>query len=226
LKSARTSVIDRATAYGEERLTPVDHFGVFLSRRAVERAIPDGRDLSVLDLGCGYHAALLRALLPRLERGVGVDLRVSAEAKRARRLTFLETTVEDALGTLPDASFDVVMLISVLEHLSDPQAALSATRRLLRPSGTLLINVPTWRGKTFLEFSAFRLGTSPACEMDDHKMYYDTRDLWPLLVRAGFRPREIRLKSHKFGLNLFAVARVAAVAERRTSVANSCEDPR
>jgi hypothetical protein len=44
-------------------------------------------------------------------------------------------------------------------------------------------------------------------EMDDHKMYYDKRDLWPLLVRAGFKPSQIKLHYRKFGLNLFAVAR-------------------
>ena len=37
-------------------------------------------------------------------------------------------------------------------------------------------------------------------------MYYDKRDLWPLLVRSGFRPSNIRLKYHKFGLNLFGAA--------------------
>ena len=62
------------------------------------------------------------------------------------------------------------------------------------------------RGKTFLEFSAFRLGLSPKSEMDDHKMYYDKRDLWPLLVKAGFLPSAIETRYHKFGLNLFAVA--------------------
>jgi SAM-dependent methyltransferase len=98
-----------------------------------------------------------------------------------------------------------VLLISVLEHLREPLAALESARRLLRPGGRLLINVPTWRGKTWLEFSAFRLGLSPKVEIDDHKMYYDQRDLWPLLVRAGFRPSDIRLRYHKFGLNLFAV---------------------
>jgi predicted SAM-dependent methyltransferase len=98
------------------------------------------------------------------------------------------------------------LLISVLEHLWEPQAVLSACHGLLKPGGSLVVNVPTWLGKRFLEFSAFRLGTSPAAEMDDHKMYYDRRDLWPLLVRAGFRPSRIRTRYHKFGLNLFAVA--------------------
>ena len=44
--------------------------------------------------------------------------------------------------------------------------------------------------------------------MDDHKRYYDPRDLWPLLVEAGFRPSSIRCYRHKFGLNTFAVCRV------------------
>ena len=69
-----------------------------------------------------------------------------------------------------------------------------------------MINVPTWMGKPFLEFSAFRLGTSPALEMDDHKMYYSKRDLWPILVRAGFKPSGIRMRYHKFGLNLLVSA--------------------
>jgi hypothetical protein len=61
------------------------------------------------------------------------------------------------------------MLISVLQHLVDPQFAIQFTWRLLRPAGLLLVNVPTWTGKRFLEFSAFRLGFSPKVEIDDHK---------------------------------------------------------
>jgi hypothetical protein len=95
----------------------------------------------------------------------------------------------------------------VLEHLPDPLLVIQSARGLLKPSGMLLINVPTWLGKSFLEFSAFRLGLSPKVEMDDHKMYYDKRDLWPLLVQAGFKPSLIKLRYHKFRLNLFAVAR-------------------
>jgi predicted SAM-dependent methyltransferase len=99
------------------------------------------------------------------------------------------------------------MFISVLEHLAEPQSALQSAWRLLRPTGMLLVNVPTWIGKRFLELSAFRLGFSPKLEIDDHKMYYEKRDLWPMLVRAGFKPSQIQLRYHKFGLNLFAAAR-------------------
>ena len=109
---------------------------------------------------------------------------------------------------------DVVMLSSVLEHLAEPQSVIQSAWRLLRGSGLLLVNVPTWSGKRFLELSAFQLGFSPKVEIDDHKMYYDKRDLWPMLVRAGFKPSQIRLRYHKFGLNLFAAARKDAADQR------------
>ena len=64
-------------------------------------------------------------------------------------------------GTLGAGSLDVIMCISVLEHLWDPQVALTEFRRLTAPGGVCLFNVPSWRGKRFLEFSAFRLGFSP-----------------------------------------------------------------
>ena len=111
----------------------------------------------------------------------------------------------ESLAGIPDESLDVILCVSVLEHLWEPLRALREFRRLLAPGGTCLLNVPSWRGKFFLEFSAFRLGLSPESEMDDHKMYYDTRDLWPLLVQAGFRPSRLRCFPHKLGLNTFAV---------------------
>ncbi len=80
--------------------------------------------------------------------------------------------------------------------------------RILAPGGTCIVNVPSWIGKRLLELAAFRLSVSPRDEMDDHKRYYDPRDLWPMLVRAGFKPSMIRCHRHKFGLNTSAVCRV------------------
>lgn len=199
---------ERATeSYGQHGLTWVDRWGVWLSRRAIQRFLPAGSQLRIVELGCGYRATQLVALRDRMLEGTGVDFQIAPDVQRIPGLSFHQGPIETTLPILPPTAFDVVLLISVLEHLRDPAAALAAAYRLLRPGGTLLVNVPTWRGKTFLEFSAFRLGLSPKVEMDDHKMYYDKRDLWPLLVRAGFRPSELRLSYRKFGLNLFAAAR-------------------
>jgi SAM-dependent methyltransferase len=194
-------------SYGQKKLTFVDRLGVWLSQRAISRELPNRSDLEVLELGCGFRAVQLVALSPRLGRGTGVDFQLDPELARLPKLTLHEGTIEETLPRLSSQTFDAVLLISVLEHLQDPLLVIKAVRDLLKLSGVLLINVPTWRGKTFLEFSAFRLGLSPKVEMDDHKMYYDKRDLWPLLVRAGFKPSLIKLRYHKFGLNLFAVAR-------------------
>ena len=194
-------------AYGEEGLTLVDRAGVWLSRRAISRHLPKRSDLQVLELGCGFRASQLIALGPRISRGVGVDFRIDPKLKTLDKFSFYESGIEEVLPDLARESFDAVMMISVLEHLRDPGFAIESARSLLKPAGVLLINVPTWVGKGFLEFSAFRLGLSPKVEMDDHKMYYDKRDLWPLLVRGGFKPSNINLRYHKFGLNLFAVAR-------------------
>ena len=194
-----------ATSYGQEPGSWVDRLGIWLSRWAIQRHLPKRPDLDVLELGCGYRAAHLVGLRSRLRHGTGVDFQIAPELKGQPDLSFFEGAAEDVLPRLAGRTYDAVLLISVLEHLHDPGAVLAAVEKLLKPGGVLLVNVPTWKGKPFLEFSAFRLGLSPRVEMDDHKMYYDKRDLWPLLVRAGFRPSRIRLRYHKFGLNLFGV---------------------
>jgi SAM-dependent methyltransferase len=151
----------------------------------------------------------VRSVLPELERAVVVDVALAPDLKADERITAVEGMLPDALREFEDASLDVVLCVSVLEHLWEPLETLVELRRLLAPGGVCLVNVPSWRGKRFLEFSAFRLGLSPAEEMDDHKAYYDPQDLWPLLVRAGFRPRDISCRKHKFGLNTFAACRVS-----------------
>jgi SAM-dependent methyltransferase len=202
-----SAALVRRHSYGEGGVSLVDRLGVALSRRAIDRVLGARRGLAALDLGCGYRATLLRALGPRLDRGVGVDVRIAPELRELPGFQFFESTIEEALPALESSSFDLILLTSVLEHLWEPVEVLEHCRRLARPGGVVLINVPTWLGKAFLEFSAFRLGTSPTAEMDDHKMYYVKHDLWPVLVRAGFRPSRIRMRYHKFGLNLFATVR-------------------
>lgn len=194
-------------SYGQRGLTMADRLGVWLSQRTIRRCLPKRNDLEILELGCGYRATQLIALDGRLKRGIGVDFHIAPDLRTLERFTFYEGTIEETLPKLQNEMVDVVMLISVLEHLTDPLFVLQSARRLLRRSGLLLVNVPTWFGKGFLELSAFRLGLSPMVEMDDHKMYYGKRDLWPVLVRSGFKPSQIRLTYHKFGMNLFAEAR-------------------
>jgi len=196
-------------AYGRHHeLTWVDRFGVWLSARRITREGGGFRGKRVGDFGCGFDAAFIRSVLPELNHAVLVDVALAPDLMADPRVTGIEGSLPDALHAVPEGSLDVVLCISALEHLPDPLAALVAFRRVVRPGGVVLVNVPTWWGKRMLELSAFRLHLSPADSVDDHKWYFDPRDLWPLLVQAGFRPRDIRCFRHKFGLNTFAACRV------------------
>jgi SAM-dependent methyltransferase len=212
----------RDTAFGQGgRLSPVDRLGVWLSARRIRRHVPSFSGLRIADVGCGYHATFVRSVLDSVEHAVLLDVAVDGDLKRNRRVEVIEGPLPDTLSQLEPADLDVVLCASVLEHLWEPQQTLDQMWRILRPGGICLVNVPSWRGKRFLEFSAFRLGLSPAAEMNDHKAYYDPHDLWPMLVVAGFRPQDIQVSRHKFGLNTFAACRRSS--ELRTSPGSSGE---
>lgn len=209
MSSPITVDLDRAPreqSYLQYGSTFVDRLRTRLVQREILKRLPRTGGLRVLDLGCGYHATYLKAIGERLAEGVGVDFHVSEESRRHPRLSFVTSSVEDALPELPSNAFDAVLFISVLEHVRNPAECLSHCHRVLKAGGRLLVNVPTWYAKPVLELSAFKFGTSPACEMDDHKMYYSKRDLWPLLVRAGFRPSRIRMHYQKLCMILFSTS--------------------
>jgi SAM-dependent methyltransferase len=198
----------RERAFGQDyNPTFVDRCGVWLSARQIRRHAGSLAGKRLGDFGCGYHATFVRTVLVELEAAVLVDAALAADLKNQPKVTTIEGVLPSVLEKVPSGSLDIVLCVSVLEHLWDPLTALEACRRIVRPGGVCLFNVPSWRGKRFLEYSAFRLGLSPKDEMDDHKTYYDVKDFWPLLVRAGFLPSNIRCFSHKFGLNTFAVCR-------------------
>ncbi|NTU69550.1 class I SAM-dependent methyltransferase [bacterium] len=194
----------RDVSFGENGLSLVDRFGTWLSCRAIVSQFRGKQNLEVLEIGCGYHANNLKKISLHAKGLTGLDLNISDEISSMPNFRRIEGRYEDNLSLLRDRKYDVIMIISVLEHLDNPVMVLKECREMLAKEAILLVNVPTWLGKYFLELSAFKLGLSPRLEMDDHKMYYDKKDLWRALIQAGFLPSGISMKYHKFGLNLFA----------------------
>jgi len=200
----------RSDSYGQSHeLTLVDRFGTWLSARSVLRTVGSFEGKDVADVGCGYQASFIRTVLRDVASATLADVALADDLATHANVRLVVGDLPDSLSAIESSSLDVILCLSVLEHLWEPASALSHFHRMLRHGGVCVINVPTWLGKRFLEFSAFRLKLSPACEMDDHKRYYDPRDLWPLLVSAGFPPRGITMRRHKFGLNTFAVCRLS-----------------
>ena len=199
----------RTQSFGQSHdLTFVDRLGTWLSSRSVRKAVPSFRGIDLGDFGCGFKATAVRPFLGEVGSAVLADVAIDPTLGQLPNVRLILGELPATLSEVPDRSLHVVLCLSVLEHLVEPDVALSHFHRVLRPGGLCVVNVPTWLGKRFLEFSAFRLGLSPAAEMDDHKRYYDPKDLWPLLVAAGFPPHGIRLRRHKGGLNAVAVCRI------------------
>lgn len=195
-------------AYGVETLGRTETLGMRMRHRPVFRAVRRHRPRRFLDLGCGFHADLLTALVPEVPVLVGVDLEIDPVHASHYGITPLNDEAVEALGMLESESFDFISMLSVLEHLPNPQEALDQIHRVLAPGGVAFIHVPTWAGKTVLEIMGFKQGLS-ADSIDDHRMYYRIAELWPMVIRAGFRPRYTRMRYGLGGMVLDAEMRKA-----------------
>jgi 2-polyprenyl-3-methyl-5-hydroxy-6-metoxy-1,4-benzoquinol methylase len=174
----------------------------------IRRVLPIIRSHSncyLLDVGCGWDAALLRSVEPFITKGVGIDF------KAPRILSEKITTQQMMLGgALPveSESFDIVTLLAVLEHLEQPRQIVIEIHRVLKPGGRTVITVPSKASKFVLEFLAYRLRVVSEAEIRDHKQYYDRRDLVDLFSSTGFHIE--RHEYFQLGMNNFFVARKPA----------------
>ena len=101
-------------------------------------------DAAVLDVGCG-PGNITADLAARVPRGTvtGVDQSVDVVSRASRdhpreKYPNLHFTVGDVFSlAYDDATFDVVYVHQVLQHLSDPVGALREMRRVLKIGGVL-----------------------------------------------------------------------------------------
>ena len=118
------------------------------------------------------------------------------------------------------------MIVSVLEHVVD--AARPARRgapRCWPPAASRLVNVPSWRGKRYLELSAFRLGLEPGSRDGRPQDVLRRARSLAAAGAAGFRPSRIRCFPHKLGLNTFAVCRAVDEPDAGARWSAGCASP-
>jgi ArsR family transcriptional regulator len=111
-------------------------------RQGLLELVPEGT--TVLEIGIGT-GGLLAELGRRAAQVIGVDHSPAMLEEARRRLTAVGTAgIELRLGEmthlpLPDRSVGCVVANMVLHHAADPQAVLAEIRRVLAPSGKLLL---------------------------------------------------------------------------------------
>ncbi|WP_271077820.1 class I SAM-dependent methyltransferase [Aurantiacibacter sp. MUD61] len=149
------------------------------------RTDPDG--LSVLDIGCSSGIFLDEA---RSAGMVSTGAEISPEtAEFARKHFGLSIHQGDWRGAeFADASFDVITLFDVIEHLPDPLGELEALHRLLKAGGLLLLSTPDIDG-LFPRASyplAKTLDYWPHPEPPHHLFQFSQKTLAAMVEKAGF----------------------------------------
>jgi ubiquinone/menaquinone biosynthesis C-methylase UbiE len=117
---------------------------------------------------------------------------LSADLEAGKAMVQMDLTAIEG----PDHQFDVIFCSHVLEHIPDDQTAMQEMHRVLKPGGTLYIQVPL-KGETTYEDASI---TSPAQRrkafgQEDHVRIYGT-DIVERLEQAAFSTRLV--KARKF----------------------------
>jgi SAM-dependent methyltransferase len=169
---------DDVTVVKIKRSIELDHI-----RRVT--SFPSSPRPRLLDVGCATGAFLERARETFDVEGVELNAETAAIA---RRNGFPVTT-----GRLEDMSseprFDVITMLQLIEHVTEPAALLSRAASLLRPGGFIYINTPA------VDSASFRLFR----ERHNHVSWFGhvslfTRASWPLLsARVG-----LTLAAHEY----------------------------
>ncbi|MHB1567748.1 MAG: class I SAM-dependent methyltransferase [Solirubrobacteraceae bacterium] len=145
---------------------------------------------SVLDVGCGEGVLTERwarrpPIAAQPHRVVGIDLddpklRAHWETRRAQNLEFFAMEVERL--AFADGEFELVAATEVLEHVADPERALTEMARVA--SRYLLVSVPQeplWRALNMARGAYLsRLGNTPG-----HVNHWTRRGFQRLLARHG-----------------------------------------
>ena len=170
--------------------------------RCVAEAVAGLQAPIVLEVGAG-KGTLLAQLRQAIQgvRIVGFEYAESAVARLAERLSgvpFLQVDITHC--PLSDAQFDAVVCLNVIEHIEDDIQALKEIRRILKPGGTLILEVPA-APELYDVFD----------QVVGHWRRYRLRELTAKLEKAGFK---VERASH-LGCFVFPAARALKLANQK-----------
>lgn len=137
---------------------------------------------TLLDIGCG-DGVLVEVARQANITSVGSEISESLIHLVRQRLGE-ETVVPSDLTQLPEAHYDVITLINVLEHLRNPGDMLENSARLLKPDGILLVHTPNQGGLPARLYGAKWHQIEPL----EHFYYFSAQTLAALMRKASLEP--------------------------------------
>jgi 2-polyprenyl-3-methyl-5-hydroxy-6-metoxy-1,4-benzoquinol methylase len=150
------------------------------------RVIPAGAGTRVLDIGCAGGA------FPKAAHDAGFQV-VGVEPSRWLSEFGRKTYgVDIRTGFLNDqsfepASFDVITLWDVIEHLPDPRMIMTEVRQLLKPGGVLIVNYPDYGS-----MARQLLRRNWPMFLSVHLTYFTPATLRAFLSSCGFETQSVR----------------------------------
>lgn len=151
-----------------------------------------------LDVGCSIGTVCYAARELGYEAwGIDVEPWGIEFARTELGLTHMDCGLIEERG-YPDASFDVISLYDVIEHVPDLNRFCAELKRILRPHGVIDLRTPDvghWRVPSPLQ-------TWDAVKPSEHLYYFNAETLARLLRRHGLSIERRRL-SLKPGLNAY-----------------------
>ncbi len=150
------------------------------------------RDMALLDVGCSSGALLHVArdegfgAVSGVEPGSASAATASAAGFEVHR-GFLEVNM------LAAESYDVVTMIEVIEHLTNPLEVVRAAHRVLKPGGLLVTNTPNMDSWTLQwvkgDWECFDMY---ATDHGGHACFFSPKSMRTLAGRTGFEFEYIR----------------------------------
>lgn len=149
--------------------------------------IPDGS--RVLDVGCstGNFGEALEGLKGCAVTGIDInenDVEVArTKITAAYVLDISQPGARDVLG-----QFDVIVYADVIEHLTDPRAALAASLELLAPGGVIVYSIPNMGHVSVrLDLLEGRFPYTALGLLDrTHLHFYDRREVHEVFESSGY----------------------------------------
>lgn len=170
---------------------------------ALASRFPASAPRRLLDVGCALGDFLAASAEAGWEaHGLEISAWAVAEARGRSGLDVRQGTLETA--EFPPATFDLITMWDVLEHLPDPRHALGRCHELLRAGGYVALTTPNTGG--LLRKVAGRRWVE--YKIPEHLYFFDSATIRALLEQHRFRPFSVRSEGKYVSL-AFLLTRVA-----------------